>query len=348
MGEMELMYLAVGVGLGLIGSRLIRSIKEPVKEPVVSPMLSQPPKAESQSLEPLKEEPVVSPISSQSQKAESQSLEPLKDELKQTQLAYEMAREMSQFKAGFLARTSHELRSPLSSLIGLHQLILADLCDSPEEAREFVAQANTSALKMVKLLDEVIAVSKTEHGTNRLELRSQQLATIFEDVHRLTYLQAGNRNLQLEVISPDPEIHVLVDPRRFRQVLMGIVDTAIAQMEEGSIKVSATCSPESKEALVWIEVRSPNRLWSEPVDLLSKTPEIEKQPDETDKTLKISPGLTLLMVHTLLEVMHGHLEILPVSDEDTVDNSAFQNTTRIQCSIPLATLECVEQASVED
>jgi signal transduction histidine kinase len=83
-----------------------------------------------------------------------------------------MAKEMSQFKAGFLARTSHELRSPLSSLIGLHQLILADLCDSPEEAREFVAQANASALKMVKLLDEVIAVSKTEHGTNRLELRS--------------------------------------------------------------------------------------------------------------------------------------------------------------------------------
>lgn len=348
MGEMELMYLAVGVGLGLMGSRLTRSIKEPVKEPVVSPVLSQPPKVGLKSLEPLKEEPVVSSMLSQNKKAESESLEPLKEELKQTQLAYEMAREMSQFKAGFLARTSHELRSPLSSLIGLHQLILADLCDSPEEAREFVAQANTSALKMVKLLDEVIAVSKTEHGTNRLELRSQQLANIFEDIHRLTYLQAGNRNLQLEVISPDPEIHVLVDARRFRQVLVGIVDTAIAQMEDGSIKVSATCFPTSKEARIWIDVKSPNILWSEPVDLLSTIPEIEKQPDQTDGTLKISPGLTLLMVHSLIEVMHGHLEVLPVFDEDTADASAFQNITRIQCSIPLATLECVEQESVED
>ncbi|MEW5858349.1 MAG: sensor histidine kinase, partial [Cyanobacteriota bacterium] len=43
------------------------------------------------------------------------------EELKQTQMAYHMATEMSQFKAGFLARTSHELRSPLNSLIGLHQ-----------------------------------------------------------------------------------------------------------------------------------------------------------------------------------------------------------------------------------
>ncbi len=381
MGEMELMYLAVGVGLGLVGSRLTRSIKEPVvspvasqpqqahNEPVVSPVASQPQQAHKELVvspvasqpqqannEPVvspvasqpqeaHKEPMVSPVASQPQQVEPESVEPLKEELKQTQLAYEMAKEMSQFKAGFLARTSHELRSPLSSLIGLHQLILADLCDSPEEAREFVAQANASALKMVKLLDEVIAVSKTEHGTNRLELRSQGLTNVFEDVHRLTYLQAGNRNLQLEVISPDPDIHVLVDPRRFRQVLVGIVDTAIAQMEDGSIKVSAACSPESKEAHIWIDVKSPNRFWSEPVDLLSTTPEIEKQPDET---LKISPGLTLLMVQTLIEVMHGHLEVLPVSDEDTADDFAAQNFTRIQCSIPLATLECVEQESVED
>jgi signal transduction histidine kinase len=49
-------------------------------------------------------------------------------------------------------------------------------------------------------------------------------------------MQAANRNLQLEVISPDPDIYVLVDPRRFRQVLVGLVDTAIAQMEDGSIQ----------------------------------------------------------------------------------------------------------------
>ena len=78
-------------------------------------------------------------------------IEALKEELKQTELALQMAAQMSQFKGGFLARTSHELRSPLSSLIGLHQLIVSDLCDDPEEEREFVAQAYQYALKLMGL-----------------------------------------------------------------------------------------------------------------------------------------------------------------------------------------------------
>ncbi len=314
MGEMDLIYLVMGVGLGLVGSRFTQS--NSIKEPVVS--TTSVPHGE-----------------------DSDDLQPLKEELKQTQLAYQMADEMSKFKAGFLARTSHELRSPLASLIGMHQLILAGLCDSPEEAREFVAQANASALKMVKLLDEVIAVAKTEHGTNRLEIRSVKLTQVFEDVRLLTHMQAANRNLQLKVISPDPDIYVLADPRRFLQVLVGLVDTAIPQMENGSIQLSAGCSPESEEVHIWIDIECPTRLWSEPVDLLSKTPDVEMQPGQT---AEFSPGITLLMVQTLLEVMQGRLEVLPVSDEDAGGDSADQNLTRLQCSMPLGTPETVEQA----
>ncbi len=318
MGEMDLIYLVVGIGLGLVGSRVIRSPKEPVASKASAP------KGADQ---------------------EKENLEPLKEELKQTQLAYQMAKEMSQFKAGFLARTSHELRSPLSSLIGMHQLILSDLCDSPEEAREFVAQANVSALKMVKLLDEVIAVAKTEHGTNRLEIRPLRLTKIFENVHRLTHMQAANRNLQLEIIYPDPEIHVSADPRRFQQVLVGLVHTSIAQMEEGGIKVWAASFPESEQARIWIDVQSQSHVWSEPVDLLATTPEIGTKPSET---YEISPGLTLLMVQTLVEVMQGRLEVLTLSSEESTGDSASKNLTRFECSIPLAAPETVEQLSAED
>ncbi|HEY9652853.1 MAG TPA: HAMP domain-containing sensor histidine kinase, partial [Coleofasciculaceae cyanobacterium] len=251
---------------------------------------------------------------------------------------------MSQFKAGFLARTSHELRSPLSSLIGMHQIILSDLCDSPEEARDFVAQANTSALKMVKLLDEVIAVAKTEHGTNRLDIYPLQLTQVLEDVERLTHLQAANRNLQLEIILPDSDLYVLADPRRFRQALAGIVDSAIAQMQEGSIKVWVASVPDSKEAHIWMTIQSPSPVWSEPVDLLYTKPEQQKQPGEGTE---LSPGLILLMAQTLIEVMHGRLELLPVSAQETTDDSA-DNLTRLQCSMPLGTPETVEQALVQE
>ncbi len=129
-------------------------------------------------------------------------IEDLQEELEQTRLAYQMAMQMSQFKAEFLARTSHEIRSPLSSLIGLHQLILSDLCESPEEQKEFINQAYNSALKLMKLIDEIVAVSKAELGTNQLYCESLPLGEIFDEVYKLTHIQAANRNLQLNIVTP--------------------------------------------------------------------------------------------------------------------------------------------------
>jgi len=348
MGEMDLIYLVVGVGLGLLGSRFTGSIKEPVvsttPEPQPEPVVSTTPGPQPEPVVSTTPEPQPEPVVSttpEPQEADQEDLQPLREKLKQTQLAYEMAKEMSQFKAGFLARTSHELRSPLSSLIGMHQLILSDLCDSPEEAREFVAQANASALKMVKVLDEVIAVAKTEHGTNQLEIQPLRLTKVFDELYRLTHMQAANRNLRFELVAPDPEIHVLADSRRFQQVLVGLVSIAIAQMESGTIRVSAACSPDSNQGCIWIDVESPAHVWSEAVDLFSTTAERESQSSETSE---FSPGLTLLLVHTLVDVMQGRLEVLAVSGEEKAGESASDVVTRLQCTMPLATPESVEQA----
>lgn len=336
MGEMDLIYLLVGVGLGILVSRITRSSKEPVVS-----VVSVPEKEARFSVTSVPEEEPIILTASVLQQTEQEDIQPLKEELKQTQLAYEMAKQMSYFKSGFLARTSHELRSPLSSLIGMHQLILSGLCDSPEEAQEFVAQANIAALKMVKVLDDVIAVAKTEHGTNRLEIQSLPLTKVFENLHTLTHMQAANRNIPLEVIPPNPEIYVLADSRRLQQVLVGLVNTAIAQIEGGSIQVSGTSSQSSHEAQIWIDIESSTPVWSEAVDFLTKDQEDQMKPG---KSSEISPGLTLLMVQTIVEAMQGRLEVLEVSGKD----STTENITRLQCSMPLGIPGTVELALVEE
>ncbi|MGK7926305.1 MAG: sensor histidine kinase, partial [Spirulina sp.] len=138
----------------------------------------------------------------------SEELETLKTELEQTKLAYQMAAQIGLFKSGFLARTSHELRSPLNSLLGLHQLILADLCESPEEEREFVKQAHEAALKLIKLLDDIIYVSKVEYGFTRVEIHPFPLTEVFGELQRLIHLQAANRSYELEIDYPEPELYI--------------------------------------------------------------------------------------------------------------------------------------------
>jgi signal transduction histidine kinase len=256
-----------------------------------------------------------------------QGVSTLLQQIKQMQLEVHMAREMSQFKAGFLARTTHELRSPLNGLIGLHQLILSDLCEDPAEEREFVAQAHERALKLLKLIDEILKVSRTEYGSNKLDIQPQCLAEVLEEVHSLTYMLAANRNFNLQLLPPDPEIYVLADPRWLKQVLLNLVDTSITQMEEGSISISTASSPTSKFIHICLDVPTNAIPTSEPIDLIKS----EYKPSDTDKqNAPFSPGMRLLLNQTLLEVMGGKLEIVsPVTNELT------EHFSRLQVSIPL-------------
>ena len=111
-GWSDLIYLGMGLGLGLGSSWIWRLRQKSSQQPEPAPKVPLPP-----------------------QEIHLEKFDALSEQLKQTQLAYQMASEMSKFKAGFLARTSHELRSPLSTMIGTLQLILSDLCDDPAEER---------------------------------------------------------------------------------------------------------------------------------------------------------------------------------------------------------------------
>jgi len=260
----------------------------------------------------------------------------LSEQLKLTNAAYHLAAEMSAFKAGFLARISHELRSPLNSLIGLHQLIISDLCESPEEEREFVEQAHASALKLVGLIDEVLNVSRTEYGTNRLDIQPLQLSEVLSQVYDLTHLQAANRNHRLTIETPAPEIFVLADPRWLRQVLLNLVDTPLKYIEPINVKVSVNLDSASEYVNIWIEDERPLEALTEPIDLL-KTISEDKEPLPINGDFTLSSGLSLMMSQTILELMNGRLEVIGVPSVE--DNSKF---TKIQCSIPWCTQEIID------
>lgn len=310
MGWSDFIYLGIGLGLGLGINRLLPQ-QQGQKEP----------ESENDRTE------------NQETNFNNERVQELSEKLKQTQLAYQMASEMGKFKAGFLARTSHELRSPLSSTIGSLQLITSDLCDGPEEEREFAEQAHGAAMRMVGLIDQLVFVAKTQYGTEKMDIERLQLAKVFDEVEDLTCLQAANRSIRLNISPPDANIYVLADLPRFRQVLVSLVDTAIAQMEEGSVNVSATASRESGAVHILIEDQRPVSAWSESWDLLKEDLEGKMKldpPISANEEFDLSPGMRLLMNQTLLELMKGRLEVLAVPSEGEDD------FTRTQCSIPLA------------
>jgi signal transduction histidine kinase len=285
--------LGIGLGLGAIASRLL---EQPETEPATQDCTDG---------------------------------EELSAQIQQLQCEAGSIADMMQFKAGFLARVSHEIRSPLSNIISTHQIILADLCNDPAEEREFLEQANVSALKMVGLLDEIFKVAKIERGTLPLKIERLSLETMFEEVYCLTYLQAADRNYPFNVEFPDTDIDLEADFKMLRQILVHLIQCTIEAMDGGTINFSAGCFPEENLVRIWLDSPCPPDAWNEPVNLLEK--EI-KPASPTEKSVKFSSGLSFLMNQTLLEKMRGRLEILaPPTDGDPA------HLTRIQCSLPMAT-----------
>jgi|GEM_PF-536576 len=289
---------------------------------------------------------VIAPEQGKSKQANSEhfsvnateDLSELREKLKQTELACRLATEMSLFKSGFLARTSHELRSPLSSLIGLHQLIISDLCENPEEEREFIIEANNAALKLVKLLDEVVAIAKVDHGTAHLEMYPINLSTLLQEVYNLTHLQAENRSLRFQLSLPPDHVFVMAEPKRLRQVFVNLIDRAITKMQLGKIHLSVAprenAAEDATPVIIWIDADFDPQDWVEPIDLLISP--MESSLDSAKNSLpqpppkspdKLSSGLNFLLDQTLLEAMAGKLELVAGTSPESI---------RLQCSIPAA------------
>ncbi|MEC4819366.1 MAG: HAMP domain-containing sensor histidine kinase [Scytonema sp. PMC 1069.18] len=269
----------------------------------------------------------VSSDSSALPSVENQDVSVVLQQLKQTQLAYHMAQEMSQFKAGFLARTTHVLRSPLNGLIGLHQLILSNLCENPEEEREFVSQAHERALKLLKLIDEILNVARIEYGTNKLNIQPLRLADVVQQVYDLTYMLAENRNFPFSFIPPDPDIYVLADPWWLRQVLINLLDISMLRMEEGSLSLSAEASPANDSVHIWLDVPTNAVSLNESIDLMTA----KEKPLETEgEHIFVLSGMKLLLYQSILEVMAGKLEI----DSFPTIKEKSDTYTRLKVSIP--------------
>ena len=227
------------------------------------------------------------------------------------------------------------MRSPLSNIIGLHQLILSDLCDDRAEERQFVAQAHEAALQLVKLIDEILNVARLEHGTNKLEIQPLQLSFVLEEVCNILRMIAANRSHKLQLSPPPPEIYVLADPLWLRQIILSLIDAAIFCIEDSGIfNLSVQLIPESNFVYIWIDAPLAVSNWNDPVDLLQSDRLFSCEASKLAKSAlnRSSPGLTLLLVQTSLEVMQGKLEIFPAPT-----NSETSPTTRMQISIPLLT-----------
>ena len=136
--------------------------------------------------------------------------------------------ESSRLKSLFLANMSHELRTPLNAIIGFSELMSLDPpAPGPSRQREWALHIANSGRHLLKMINDVLDLSKVEAGKMDFHPEALDLPALAEEVMATVAVLAAQRGLDLRS-SIAPDLHGLVlDPARLRQVLLNYLSNAI-------------------------------------------------------------------------------------------------------------------------
>lgn len=150
--------------------------------------------------------------------------------------AREQAIEASHIKSRFLANMSHEIRTPMTGVLGMAELLGTTGLD--EEQKEFVEFIDSSAQALLKIIDEILDLSKIEAGKMELEHQSFSCEQIVQDVLLNLSSRAEAKGIALLLrVSPHHPTTQLGDSGRFRQVVMNLLGNAIKFTDEGQVEL---------------------------------------------------------------------------------------------------------------
>lgn len=163
-------------------------------------------------------------------------------ELKEMILAKDKAETLDRLKSAFLANMSHEIRTPLNSIIGFSDLLAET--DKEEERREFITIIQRNNELLLKLVSDILDLSKIESGTFEFTRRKINVNTICNEVIQSFRNKEMTGDVELKFDRDLPEDMMFADPGRVKQVLMNFITNSLKFTHQGYVKLGYELQPD--------------------------------------------------------------------------------------------------------
>ncbi|WP_417350650.1 ATP-binding protein [Flavobacterium alkalisoli] len=205
-------------------------------------------------------------------------------------------------KTMLMATVTHDLQTPLGSIIGFSDLIYNS--DINPKQKQYLQNIRESADYILKLVSDLVDFSKLENNRITIEDTSFNLKNLIENTCRTLEHSAENKNIELNWdVEDELDTTILSDPYRIKQVLTNLISNAIKFTNEGSVEVTAVKKNESIQICVvdtgiGIAKESQSNVFKE---FTQANPGIEKKFGGT--------GLGLTISRRIIELLGGTIEL---------------------------------------
>lgn len=180
-----------------------------------------------------------------------QNIQELKDHEQELIESRELA-EQAELKQSFLNNMSHEIRTPLNAIVGFSDMLANEPEFSNEERQGFVDIINTNTKLLLKLVGDVLELSRIESGNLSFTFQRESVCRLLDDVYQ-THSLLIRPPLQFLKDFPPEDVQVNVDPMRLTQVLTNFLNNANKFTKGGSIRLGYCCPSGMSEVHLYVE-----------------------------------------------------------------------------------------------
>lgn len=159
------------------------------------------------------------------------------------------AEESDRLKTSFLANISHEIRTPLNAIVGFTS-VLPDVTE-PEERQGLMDLINENTQKLLRIVDDVVSISKVEAGNDELMMSSFDLVITIRHIvdHFMPNLKSG---VVMTTNFPDTSFMVTTDKVRLQDIVRHLVSNAVKFTDHGHIEVGFNAHGEDRIS-IWVK-----------------------------------------------------------------------------------------------
>lgn len=238
---------------------------------------------------------------------------------------YEELREGDRRKDEFLATLAHELRNPLAPMRSAIEIIKRS--DEGSSRAEATAVLERQVLQMVRLIDDLLDISRVTKGKLELRLESVDLGAVIRHAVESSRpaIEAGDHNLVLAL--PLEPVMLRADHARLSQVFANLLNNAAKYSEAGG-RIEVSLETSTRDAIV--EIRD-SGIGIEP-DMLPRVFDMFVQKDQTLERARGGLGIGLTLVRSIVELHGGRVE---ASSDGAGRGSSF--TVRLPRTVARAT-----------
>jgi len=206
-------------------------------------------------------------------------------------------------KDEFISMAAHELRAPMTAIKGYISMILeGDTGDIPEKARGFLADATSINDRMVRLVNNMLNVSRIEEGRMSFQFDTDELSRVVRTVYSQFLPEAQRKSLEYKLdISKEIKDRVYADIDKLHEIAGNLISNAIKYTETGSVIVRLV---QKDAGTIRFEVvdTGPGISSEEQVKLFQKFYRVESNVGKTTGT-----GLGLYISRLMIEKFNGKI-----------------------------------------